>query len=151
MRYETSVMISRPIEDVWAFMLDPFNMPRWNPNWLGIRPTSPAPFGLGSTFQARMAIFGFEARASGEIVEWDPPRDVSFTVHIARIGSGLLRGRLEAMAAGTRMVRVTELEPRPVLKPLFWIAGPLFRRRADAYNQTAKRALEAESPARSVE
>lgn len=151
MRYETSVTISRPIEDVWEFILDPFNMPRWNPNWLAIRPTSPAPFGLGSTFQARMAILGFEARARGEIVEWEPPRAVSFTIHIGRIASGLLRGRLEATEAGTRMVRVTELEPRPVLKPLFWIASPLFRRRADAYNQTAKRALEDEAPARTAD
>jgi carbon monoxide dehydrogenase subunit G len=146
MRYETSVMISRPIEDVWASLVNPFNIPRWNPSWLGIRPASPAPLGLGSTFQARMRLFGFELRLNAEIVDWDPPRGGSFSVRGA-IGSGSLRARLEATEAGTRLVRGTDIEPRPLLKPLFWIAGPLIRRRSAAYDQQFKRVLEADAPA----
>jgi carbon monoxide dehydrogenase subunit G len=147
MRYQTSVEIERPIEDVWAFMLDPFNMPRWNLSWLGIRQTSPAPLGLGSTLQARMAIFGFEVPASGEIVEWDPPRAVSLSVRIGRIGSGFVHARLEATGAGTRLVRGADLEIRPLLRPLFWVAGRALRRRSASFDERFKRRLEAESPA----
>jgi carbon monoxide dehydrogenase subunit G len=145
MRYETSVVVDRPIEDVWASLVNPFNIPRWNPSWLGIRPASPAPLGPGSTFQARMRLFGFEIRLDAEIVDWDPPRAGSFSVR-GPIGSGSLRARLEETGAGTRLVRGTDIEPRPLLKPLFWIAGPLIRRRSAVYDQQFKRVIEADSP-----
>ncbi len=28
MRHETNVMVNRPIDEVWAFMTDPLNIPR---------------------------------------------------------------------------------------------------------------------------
>jgi hypothetical protein len=80
MYYETSVLISRPIEEVWSFLLDTFNIPRWNRSWLALRPTSPPPLGLGSTFQARMMIFGYEVPVSAEVVNWDPPRAAAVSV-----------------------------------------------------------------------
>lgn len=73
MRYEMRVTIRRPIEEVWAFMADLFNMPRLRGVTLAIRQTSPGPIGLGSTVQSRAAILGFETGWSGAITEWDPP------------------------------------------------------------------------------
>lgn len=79
MRTETTVVVNRPIEEVWAFLMDPFNLPRVGGSWLGARWTSPGPPGLGSTYQGRVAILGFETRISGAIAEWDPPHSAALS------------------------------------------------------------------------
>ena len=37
MHHEMTVEINRPIDEVWAFMSDPFNMPRLRGSTLGLR------------------------------------------------------------------------------------------------------------------
>jgi carbon monoxide dehydrogenase subunit G len=143
MRTETTVVVNRPIDEVWAFLMDPFNRPRVGGSWLGARWTSPGPPGLGSTYQGRVAILGFETRISGAIAEWDPPHNVALSMTGAGIRSGSLRGTLEATADGTKVVRVSELEPRPALKLFWWIVSPLVRRRSHLADQNMKRLLEA--------
>jgi hypothetical protein len=54
MRHEMSVVIDRPIMDVWAFMAEVFNVPRLRGQTFAIRMTSAGPVGVGSTLQARM-------------------------------------------------------------------------------------------------
>lgn len=144
MRFETSVVVNRPIDEVWAFMLDPFNMPRIGGGRLAFRVTPPGPLGLGSTFQGRMVILGFETRVSGAFTEWDPPRAFAISLTGAGIQSASFRQTNEATADGTKIVRMIETEPRPAFRPLWWIIGPWFRRREDAAIQNIKRLLEAE-------
>jgi len=143
MRHETTVMVNRPIDEVWAFMTDPFNVPRFGSMTLGFRQTSPGPVGLGSTGQGRMVILGFETRISVTVTEMDPPHTFAFSMTGAGIRSGSLRQTLEATADGTKVVRVAELEPRPALNLLFWIIWPLMTRRMDATIPKIKRFLEA--------
>jgi len=143
MRHETSVMVNRPIDEVWAFMTDPFNVPRFGSMTLGFRQTSPGPVGLGSTGQMRVAILGFETRIRVSVTEWDPPHTFAFSMTGAGIRSGSLRQTLEATADGTKVVRVSEFEPRGVLKLLWPIVGSFVRRRMDATIPKIKRFLEA--------
>lgn len=142
MRIETSIVVDRPIEEVWAFMMDPFNLPRYGGTWLGVRQTSAGPMGLGSTGQGRWVLFGFEARIGLAITEWNPPHTATLSVKGAGMRSASLRGILEVIAGGTKVMRVAEFEPRPAFKPLYWIAGPLIRRRAQATDRKLKRLLE---------
>jgi hypothetical protein len=37
---------------------------------------------------------------------------------------------------------VAQFEPRPAFKPLYWIAGPLITRRAQATDRNLKRLIE---------
>jgi carbon monoxide dehydrogenase subunit G len=143
MRMESSVVVNRPIEEVWAFW-NTFNLPRASRGFLGLRQTSPGPMALGSTLQGRVVILGFERRVELMVTEWDPPHSGTLSIEGAGIRSGLLSMTLEATAEGTRMVRTSEFEPRPVLKPLFWVLLPYFRRQAKATNQATKRLIEAE-------
>jgi hypothetical protein len=140
---ESSVVINRPIEEVWAFW-NTFNFPRASRGFLGLRQTSPGPMALGSTLQGRVVILGFERRVELMVTEWDPPHAGTLSIEGAGIRSGLLGMTLEATAEGTRMVRTSEFEPRPVLKPLFWVLRPYFTRQAKATNQATKRLIEAE-------
>lgn len=144
MRHESSLVVNRPIEEAWAFMTDPFNLPRFRGStWPGFRWTSPGPIGLGTTYQGRAVILGFEGQVSGVVTEWDPPHTITVSGRGLGMQSVFFRETHEATAEGTKVVRVLEFEPRPALKPLFWLLAPLFRRRLDAEMQKLKRLLEA--------
>ena len=141
LRTRSTVVIDRPIEDVWAFIVDPFNMPRASRSWLGTRMTSSGPLGLGSTFHARWTIFGFETRTNFVVTEWDPPRRVTLSGTGGPMRSGTLGMTLESTAQGTRIVRTSELEPR-MLGPLWAVAWPFIRRVGPRTDRKMKEILE---------
>ena len=143
MRIESTVTVNCPIEEVWAFMADPFNIPRVGPAMLALRQTSPGPTGVGSVWEGRMVFLGSERRITAVVTEWDPPRAGAFSWRVAGMGSGSICLTLEATAEGTKVVRVVELEPRGFWKLLSPIVGPLFRRRGNADSRNIKRPLEA--------
>ena len=47
---EHAVVINRPVEDVFAFVADPLQFPRWNSAVQTVHGTSGEPGGLGSTY-----------------------------------------------------------------------------------------------------
>jgi uncharacterized protein YndB with AHSA1/START domain len=49
--FETSVRIKRPIEEVFSYVSDPLNFPRWNSAVEAARKTSAAENGMASTFE----------------------------------------------------------------------------------------------------
>jgi len=144
MRYESSVVVDRPIDEVWAFFKDPFNVPRWTTGFLRFRPTSPGPVAVGSTFEARGAIFGFEPQITGTLTEWDPPHNITISCVGAGWRSLILQVKFESTADGTEVLRVTDGAPGPIWKILWPILGPWLRRQTKATNQRLKRVLEAD-------
>jgi len=141
--HEFSGVINRPIEEVWAFVTDHFNLPRLGRSLLGIRWTSPGPIGVGTTFEERVVIFGSERRITGAVVEWDPPHAAGLTLTGAGFRTVSVRLTLEATADGTNVVRSSEVDPRPAFGLLYWIVGPFLRRRGKAAFLKMKRLLEA--------
>ncbi|MFQ5919091.1 MAG: SRPBCC family protein [Thermoplasmata archaeon] len=145
MRVETSVVVKRPIDEVWAFLTDTFNVPRFGGKAvLGFRQTSPGPIGVGTTYEGRVVLFGLERRASGVITEWDPPHTVVYSLRAGILRDGFLRLTLETTSDGTRVVRVGEYNVRGIWRLLFAIARPFFGRWLRAENQNLKRLLEAD-------
>jgi uncharacterized protein YndB with AHSA1/START domain len=49
--FQNTVTIRRPVEDVFAFLADFENVPRWNKAILRTRKTSPGPVGVGTTYR----------------------------------------------------------------------------------------------------
>ena len=48
--FENTVVIDRPIEEVFAFVVDLPSLPKWNYYVLSVLPTSPKPGSVGSTY-----------------------------------------------------------------------------------------------------
>jgi len=143
MHHETSIVINRPIDEVWAFRTDFFNLARVSGLMLQARLTTSGPLGLGSTLQGRLTILGFEAHVSATVTEWDPPHVVSYLVKGAGMRSATIRQTYEATADGTRVVSKGEFELRAALKPLWWLLRPYIKRRGNVGEQKMKRLLEA--------
>jgi uncharacterized protein YndB with AHSA1/START domain len=57
-RIEINLVINRPVEEVFAFVSNSENLPRWRSTSLEIKKTSEGPLGVGSTFKGRFAFLG---------------------------------------------------------------------------------------------
>jgi class 3 adenylate cyclase len=142
MHYEMTVDIDRPIDVVWEWSNDLFNVPRLRGQTIVFRQTSPGPMGLGSTFEGRVMILGFETRVHGSIVEWDPPHATAATIAARPIKSFTARESFEETAAGTHLVRSMDIEPRSFYRVIWAILGPLVVRRWRVATDNIKTILE---------
>jgi hypothetical protein len=75
MQFTNSLIIERPVHEVFAFISDFENMPKWNYFVVEVRKTSPGQIGSGTTFHQR--------RKADEqdytITEYEPDRKVTVT------------------------------------------------------------------------
>ena len=95
-----AVHVSRPPDEVFAFVADARNRPLWDESVDTEELTSPAPIGVGSTVRTGMRSMGRDYVLTWEIVEHDPP-----TRQIIESTSGpfatTLAYRLSAQDGGT--------------------------------------------------
>lgn len=68
-----SVIIDRPIEDVFSFVADARNRPQWDESVDKEELTSPEPIGVGSTLRTTFRSMGREYQYTWEVVEHQPP------------------------------------------------------------------------------
>jgi hypothetical protein len=68
-----SVLIARPLDEVFAFVGDVRNRPSWDDSVDSEELTSPEPIGVGSTVRTRLRSMGKEYVYTWEIGEHEPP------------------------------------------------------------------------------
>ena len=140
--WENSVVIDRPIDELWAVFLDFFNAPSLPGSSMSIRQTSPGPMGLGSTIRARRVILGFETILIQRVTEWDPPHLVTVTIEGRPFRSMSDRITLDSVAGGTRLTDTIDMELALALKLLWPLFGPFQRRQRRTQIQALKAKLE---------
>jgi hypothetical protein len=142
---ESQVTIRRPVEDVWAFMTDLFNAPRVRGMTLASRKVSPGPLGLGSVFDSRTVILGYETHMRFTVIEWDPPHAGVMSLSGPLLRSGRLRVELRATSEGTHQVTTVDGELSTAGILLWPLLGPLTRRNQARNDRKLKELLEASS------
>ncbi|MEO8639798.1 MAG: SRPBCC family protein [Chloroflexota bacterium] len=141
---DESIVINRPIDEVWAYLTDFFNAPRMSGSGIiGLRQTSPGPLGVGSTLQGRRVVLGFETRNDFKVTDWDPPHTFAATTAGRPFRSSATRITLEATADGTLLHMVSEFELQPAMKLLWPFMGRVIRRRLHASFARSKALIEA--------
>ena len=105
--FENTVIIQRSVEEVFAFLADFGNVPRWNYAIVETTKTSPGPVGVGTTYhQTRSVPTRSEERF--EVTAFQPPRRLEIRGQIgpfrARIGY-----RLEPTDSGTTLRNAVDL------------------------------------------
>jgi len=68
---ENSVVINKPVEQVWNFLTDFKNTPKWDIGVLQTRQTSEGPAGLGTTFQNIGPFLGKTAIREYKVTEYE--------------------------------------------------------------------------------
>jgi uncharacterized protein YndB with AHSA1/START domain len=73
--FETTVRIGRPIEDVFSYVSDPLNFPRWNSAVEGVRKSSAAENGAASTYVMERELPTGRAVNQLDVVASEPPEE----------------------------------------------------------------------------
>src|ERR1043166_9382389 len=70
-RIEGEVVIERPVEEVFDFVADARNEPRYNPRMLRAEKLTPGPIGLGTRFRDEVRSVGRPAEVTIEVVGYE--------------------------------------------------------------------------------
>jgi hypothetical protein len=146
---ESTVTIRRPVEDVWAFMIDLFNSPRVRGTTLGTRKVSPGPIGPGTVVDNRTVILGFETHMRFTVIEWDPPHGVVASMSGPLLRYGRVTTELVATSEGTRKVTTIDVEPSVagiLLSPLLVRLMKRDQARADRKQKALLEASSSDTP-----
>jgi diacylglycerol O-acyltransferase / wax synthase len=112
---ENMIDIAAPAEEVFDFVVDVRNEPRWNPQLLHVQMLTPEPVGAGTRFRV---IFG---RGVGEAViedtKVDRPR-LWAAVSRSRVLDVESEGQILGAPGGSRLIIRTRLRPRGTLRLL---------------------------------
>jgi uncharacterized protein YndB with AHSA1/START domain len=140
-KYEASVMIDRPVEEVWKFVTDLSKLPKWNTEVLEAKQTSAGPLGVGTTLQTRSS----NMVADIKVIEYEPGRKWT-----NKFTSGPVKGSIETASAEnvegkTRFTRTADLKFSGVYKLLGPLLTPSLKRAYVASVSNLKRILESEA------
>jgi uncharacterized protein YndB with AHSA1/START domain len=107
---EMSIIIHRPVEDVFAFVGDQRNAPQWQHGLLEVRRTTEGPPGIGTKHTFVRKFMGRKMEASNEYVAYEPDKFIAF-----KSTSGPMdfeaSYRTESVAEGTRLTSIIEMQP----------------------------------------
>ncbi len=143
-RIEINLVINRPIEEVFAFVSNSENLPRWRSTSLEVKKTSGEPFGLGSTFKGRFTFLGRQFDGNIVVTGYEPNR-----VYVSKIAEGpfpLETGyTLEPVENGTHVTFVVEGAPGGFFKFAEPLVVSMAKRAYDTDLQNLKEMLEAQA------
>ena len=141
-RQEHSVVIERPVEEVFAFATDPNNDPLWQSTSLETEQTSEGPVDVGTTFRNTSKFLGRRIDSTYEVTENDPPHK-----QCVRITSGPIPGSgcylfEPADGGSTRFTQIFEAEIGGFFRLAEPLVGRALRRQMQADMATLKDLLE---------
>ena len=97
--FENTVMIRRPIEDVFAFLADFENIPKWNYAIVETHKVSEGPIGVGTIYQQVRSVPS-RSEERFEVTAHNPPRQLEIQGQLGPFPSRLSYA-LDAIAEGT--------------------------------------------------
>jgi uncharacterized membrane protein len=122
-KVETSAVIARPPEEVFAYISNFENNPQWQSGMQEVRFTSEGPLGVGSTYAQVAKFLGRRIESTFEVIEYQPNRMVkasstsgSFPITFTRI--------VEPAGDGTKVTAIVEGDASGFFK----LAEPLLAR-----------------------
>jgi uncharacterized protein YndB with AHSA1/START domain len=138
--FENTVIIRRPIEEVFGFLSQFENVPEWNYAIVETRKVSEGPVGVGTIYhQVRSVPSRSEERF--EVTVYNPSRHLELRGQFGPFPSRLSYA-LDALPEGTRVTNTVELELRGPGRLLGRVAVPRVRDAVAANLRKLKEVLE---------
>lgn len=140
-RVAGEITINRPVDEVFDFVADERNEPRYNARMLRAEQISEGPIGVGTRFQTELKALGRTMPMVVELTGFERPwRLASTTRSSMMVTEGALR--FESAPAGTRMRWSWDVRPRGAMKVMAPLVGVIGRRQEQAIWGALKRLLE---------
>ena len=140
-RIETSILIKKPIDEVFANVIEPANLPEWAPGFVEARSTSEGPIQVGST-STRITNFGARDSESEHVIsEFEPNALMAVN---SKMGPMEIKEMFELKPAddGTRVTIAEEVTAPWYFRPAEWIFGLTAGKNIDKYGPALKDRLE---------
>ncbi len=140
---EGQILIHRPVDEVFDFVADEHNEPRFNPQMRRAEQTSAGPIGVGTTFRAESMSRGRPVEMTITFTDYERPRRLTSSTHLSTMD---IQGTLtfDPVPQGTRMRWSWELEPQGMLKLMTPVVALIGRRQERSIWTGLKRYMEAQ-------
>lgn len=122
-KVEKTGVVDRPIDEVFAYIGDQLNAPRWQAALVEVKRVTEGPLGIGTKHAFVRSFMGRRLEASNEYVAYEPGKLITF-----KSTSGLVAFEasylFESVAGGTKVTSRIEMNARGLLS----LAEPLIAR-----------------------
>jgi uncharacterized protein YndB with AHSA1/START domain len=85
-RVQRTAQMAAPPAEVYAFLAEPANLPRWQAGIVAAERTSPPPTAVGSTARVVLELMGQQVSAEITVREADPPRRLALAASVSGMG-----------------------------------------------------------------
>jgi uncharacterized protein YndB with AHSA1/START domain len=142
--FEINLVIHRPIEDVFAFLSNAENLPRWRAATLEVKPISSGAPSVGSVFKGRFTFLGRPFDGNLEVIAREPYH---------RYATKMVEGpfpleahyTLEPVEGGTQLTLMIQGEPGGFFKLAEPLVVSMARRSYESDLHNLKEMLEAQA------
>ncbi len=145
-KFEASVDINRPIEEVFAYVTDPAKTPEWSSLTLESTLEGSGPVGVGSRIRAIGKFLGRRLESTVEVTQYDPPSKFAMRA-VSGPGHLEIERQLESIGQGTRYHSRLAVESGGLFKLADPSLASLMKRTVETDLHTLKALLEAKVPA----
>ena len=143
-RFEGTVVIERPIEEVFAFLADGENDPKFSPRVLEIAKTTDGPPGVGTVYASTVKDAGVKTKREFRLTEFQPPTRIRWEEISKNLVTASEGGYdLAPEGTGTRVTIHNVLEGHGPGKLIAPLALRSARKGADDFARAIKKAVEA--------
>jgi uncharacterized protein YndB with AHSA1/START domain len=143
-RFDATAVIDRPIEEVFAFLSDGENDPKFSPRVLEIAKTTDGPPGVGTVYASTVKDAGVKTQREFKITEFEPPTRIRWaevSKNLVTVPEGGYDFAPEG--GGTRVTLYNVFEGHGPGKLIAPLALRSARKGAPEFGQAIKRAVEA--------
>jgi hypothetical protein len=141
-RIDGELVIHRPVHEVFDFVADDRNEPRYNPRICGAEKLSPGPIGPGTRFRAEAVTLGRTTGMTIQYTAYERPGRLASSIHMPAADIvGTLR--FDPVPNGTRMGWSWQVKPRGLYRLLTPVIARVGRRQEQENWGGLKRFLEA--------
>jgi carbon monoxide dehydrogenase subunit G len=143
-RFEGSAVVDRPIEQVFDFLADGTNDPKFSPRVLEIAKATDGPVGVGTVFKSTVKDAGMKTNREFEITDFERPTRIRWAERSKNQVTAPEGGYdLAPEGGGTRVTVYNVLEGHGIGKLFAPLALRSARKGADQFAQSIKAAVEA--------
>jgi carbon monoxide dehydrogenase subunit G len=137
---QVSIVINRPVEEVFAFLSDLENNLKWRSGMIEAKKTSAGPIGVGTTYRMSNNFFGRRAEGEAVVTEYEPNRKYAT---MNKSGLRIKTQRMfEPFEGGTRVTFSVETELGGIFKLVEPFLAKVGKRRLEADAVMVKELIE---------
>jgi carbon monoxide dehydrogenase subunit G len=141
MRFESSTSIARPPNEVFDYVSDVRNDPRWHTDVLEASIAGEGPIGEGTVFNTRFKPFMGKSEGTMTVVERVSPTRLVLKGLLGKMAPTITYA-FEPEGTGTRFTRTVDVDPPGVMRVMAPLMKGMMRKQNAGFLSNLKRVLE---------